>query len=1541
MKKYAAIISILILTIQLLAQSNEPVRLALITETDEAAVPSDVLTAQLSGNPKLQLLERNEIGKVYREQGLSAANQDYLKLGRLLGVDGLLLLEVVRTPQTTNFMTRLIAVKPGVILTDGSFPWPLTNTAAWAGSVAPYLNSFLPKLALLPKDAIPLSVVNIRSAIQSADAPDAERQLKLLTIQRLSQERQFFVLERQQMQRLGEEKELRAEESAFWNGSYLLEGVVDQNGYSKDVITINARLTPPKGGAPLVFEVNGSRTNYSDVINRLAAKVIELLGVNSTVQTWNAVDEAQQYYEEAKWALKWGVYAEAQAAADSAWALGRNDLACALVRVKSYVSELSAGVGRFQNGESGVQSGSEVNGVLVGRAPPDSEVQSMIKYLLTEHRYGMVYKTTQRPGATDISFVFADRPPDPKNIDQALHALELYYEFSRDSSTDLLKVASATSNWRNSDWYNLGIEVLVVASQVLQNFNFVPASQKPVADKLVELRARTRSVAEWISQVPLVHDSYYVGDRVAVYDELANTIGEDGQRNPNVFSCEARWGCLWQETPEDGVALYRELMSSAVFSYVHDKFWLRGLETPRLVAWNAEDRKRIPTVWTNFIQELNASTNVLWRLEAKALSLADAGDEEKMAASFTNLFNSLFENRDALVANNVDVLYADWGVGALVSAKTGNGISTATKESLDNLYWHEYRSKLEAMDLEYRDRVQPVLTAQMLSRLGLQGQYLDEKTFEQQKQYLKRGKTYDFMEFAHTFSSPDYSKAQALEIQPLISAYKSNLVAQSQNASGMQKSQLMSAIARVGFLENDVNRILNPPVVAPPRPQATVQVPQPAAIAKAAVAVPVPLEVPEIVTNVITISKFKRIPLEGLYALSGPEQVERSGATITAHHWLEGKLLLDFQYAVFIVTRDNHGVLMDSRDEAGSAIGILDPVTEHWEVIGCPKTEIQSETRFYHHSTLLDGELFTCDGNWLEKYDFQNKRWQVLPITDGNNYELFVVNGHLYAASRDIIFEILDGGKSTRILASARRNPAVSKLDGEDLGVPTLFAGPNISLRVCTLKKICTWTGDDWQEDFAAPTDSSQPEIFPDGVLFRRDGALNAGYQNGVIYRGTNGVCGLLLRQDEFFCLANETNIIRHCLEGNQDDWSNFPRPGSHPAKPPKTFWEMPANLLPNMPAALRNSDLYLLQDPFAVHAIVNDHHEVVQPEIKGRDEYDARLLYFSQDLPKPLKVFLKFDSPDGASPAVGINPGSSQNFLGIPTAWMFFSTNLLFCGMEAPNNLIPGGVGRIDPKPGVWMISLAQVDSAVAAQKQIQLEQRVKAMAAAEQAQKAKELARKTLLANLLAKYDRNHNGIIDPDEREEALNDPDFIESELGTIDANHNGWLDAEELAWFDANRNKILDPKEQAGIEITQRLLAARLMKRFDANGDGFLDRSEFDELVKSSLGTNAPPGPALFFPSGGPSAQMDAGQLEAFLKQQTRRGLRWRGMPGSPLFNPMRTNPNSPIDQQQLFKAAVESYWQNGGSMTDRSPFSRRVPPGEGVMTNGTRGGITP
>jgi len=287
-KKLLWISAVLILTTRLLAQSNAPVRLALIAETDEAASASDVLTAQLSGNPLIHLLERNEIEKIYREQGVSAANKDYLKLGQILGADGLLLLETSKEGTNQLLKTRLVAVKPGVVIGNTRSQWPLPDLAGWSLWIVNHFNPLFPKLAVLLRDAVPLSVVNLRSAVRSSESEETERELTLLTIERLTRERELFVLERRRMELLSAEKELKGmDESKFWNGSYLLEGVVDRDGYSKNTVTLNASLTPPKGGTPIEIAVAGPRNELNDVVGKLTVAILASLRRNTTAPNGN------------------------------------------------------------------------------------------------------------------------------------------------------------------------------------------------------------------------------------------------------------------------------------------------------------------------------------------------------------------------------------------------------------------------------------------------------------------------------------------------------------------------------------------------------------------------------------------------------------------------------------------------------------------------------------------------------------------------------------------------------------------------------------------------------------------------------------------------------------------------------------------------------------------------------------------------------------------------------------------------------------------------------------------------------------------------------------------------------------------------------------------------------------------------------------------------------------------------------------------------------------------------------------------------------
>jgi Ca2+-binding EF-hand superfamily protein len=192
----------------------------------------------------------------------------------------------------------------------------------------------------------------------------------------------------------------------------------------------------------------------------------------------------------------------------------------------------------------------------------------------------------------------------------------------------------------------------------------------------------------------------------------------------------------------------------------------------------------------------------------------------------------------------------------------------------------------------------------------------------------------------------------------------------------------------------------------------------------------------------------------------------------------------------------------------------------------------------------------------------------------------------------------------------------------------------------------------------------------------------------------------------------------------------------------------------------------------------------------------------------------------------------------------------------------------------------------------------------------------------DLLTRYDLNHNGRIDPEEREAALGDPAFIRSELDAIDANHNGLLDPEELACFDPDNNKILEPNEQTGIDIAWHLLAERLLKKFDADGNGTLDQSEFDNLqanLKTKVAFMTEPSRNSLAWDDNHDGVIDSGELESSLKQQLRSALRPRGAAAAAFFRQLTADPNTAIDPRHMFKAEVEFYWQNSASPANETP----------------------
>ena len=1262
-----------------------PVKLAMVAESPETAEVVDLLTVEFSKNDQVQLLERAEIEKVYREQALSAGNRDYLKLGLLLGADGLLVMKAIADnpnlpPNATNAETlnvRLVAVKPGVVLFAQQYPGLLANSQRWLPSLANCLRPLFPKLTVTARAAIPISIVDLRSAVSTAEAAEMEQQLKLLAIQRLSREPRFFILERQRLGLVATEKDWQDDDSAFWTGSYLLEGVVDEKGYSPDTVTLNVRLAPPKGGPPISFTVSGVRTNLAEVISRLADETKAALQVQSTVPEWNAGDEASRFFAEAQWSLFWDNYPQARAAADSAWALGLKNEPCATLRIQICLMEIASAVGGY---------------------PP-----------LHHQRVSSFYGNTMpMPEPARFATRITPHPvkpalPEVKNIDLAASALEIYLAFSHNHPDAISALPGKDQHRHNSDWYQVGLDDLIVASHVLQKFN-AAAADDPMPDKLAELRGLARSAARLIATAPSVHDSYFVGSQPVAEDKLIADITE----HTNIFQCEASWGRFWQEKPEDTLALYRELMSSPAFDYLHQDWQSAPGQTPPLIAWTASDRQRLPAIWEKFASELGRLTN-------ETDNLAPAGTASQAAA-------------------------------------------------------------------KPMSRPAPVLPAHR-------------------------------------------------------------------------------------------------------EPQETV-------------------------TNVLTAGKFLAIPLAGL-----PDK-NISGVTITAHHWIENQLVLDFKYTASRDTYDANTNWLETRTFTFPAIAILDPATEHWNVIEPPPPSEAAPNNFYHRTTLRRGELFTSAGEKIWEYDFQRRRWQPLPVSSGENLELFTVNDHLYAANRNQILEIMDDGQSTHVLGSLRLQAPASMFDRHDYGSPFLFPGPDHTLRLSAAGKFSVWTGAAWQEAGPAPLGLLSPEAAPDGMIFRHSTtSLLADNLSRLIPGTTVPQLCLGPKITNNTPLFNPVTALFHA------------EPAALGSAPP--LWKLPRGYeLAHLAAALRQTNLYLLAGHSEIETLTNRHQVLVKGRVLDRDGCNAILLCFTPGLPLPQKVFLKFDAPNGCPPLAGVDPSVPGTVLDLPPAWLLFANNCLWAGAEMPVGAMPHASGRgRGYRAGVWRLPASQLDSIIADQQQ---QQRTGAAQAARDSGQAQN--------NLLAKYDLNHNGVIDPGERVVALDDPAFIQWKLEEIDADHNGWLDLPELAWFDANTNAVLDAKKQAGIELALNALAAKLFSQYDQRDAGWLNQREYDQLIDATRGPHHHADTEFSFPSADKNHdnQVDQNELVDLMRKHLRSDLqKWARhhqpasrhqnphWPADP-FNGGRPAPSGmgsmnwpPADSQPEFKTHLEEYWQSVHASTNQ------------------------
>ena len=554
-----------------------PARLAIIAESQEMQTATDLLTATLSTVDGLTLLERGQIEKVRQEQQLTAlSTKNSVKLGQVLGADGVLVLKLDKLDGQTVLFARLAAVKPGVVLKTTQYPWPLKSLEDWSKLLPKQYAGMWPKLQVAAADAVPVSILNLRSAIKSVAGERLERDLTLLLINRLISETELFVLERRGLQWLAQEKEYKTtDDSPFWNGAYLLDGILDKSGYSTNTVTVSVRLVPPKGGTPIEIELSGNRTNLQEVVDVLAKKIME--GLHKTPQStiWNPEAEAAQYLAEAQWAMKWKMHESAQAASEAAWAMGLRSQDLAIIRIHSYVDPL------------------------------------------------YVYRHAKQEAAATH-----------KNLEQSLRAMEVFmecYAISLNPNLDRDKV-----------WLDTAVKVLTYMSEILVRLYNENSRPSALAEPMAKLRTQVRAVAEMVE-----NDFPPAG----LFD---------------YYSLKITQGAYWQETPEAGMAMYQQMVSSPYYymartqllfkasSVLDNISWDNRGDVVYLVGWTSLERAKSMILWRRLVYELANAPDLSMRMEGLCLSLNIALTPQDLNQSIDKLWSFFEEHRSKFLSGEWD-----------------------------------------------------------------------------------------------------------------------------------------------------------------------------------------------------------------------------------------------------------------------------------------------------------------------------------------------------------------------------------------------------------------------------------------------------------------------------------------------------------------------------------------------------------------------------------------------------------------------------------------------------------------------------------------------------------------------------------------------------------------------------------------------------------------------------------------------------------------------------------------------------------------------
>src|SRR5262249_29092403 len=151
------------------------------------------------------------------------------------------------------------------------------------------------------------------------------------------------------------------------------------------------------------------------------------------------------------------------------------------------------------------------------------------------------------------------------------------------------------------------------------------------------------------------------------------------------------------------------------------------------------------------------------------------------------------------------------------------------------------------------------------------------------------------------------------------------------------------------------------------------------------------------------------------------QAVEQLFALSILDHWFyAGQLWLDLRY-------HEHRVFNNGwKDYDCAAAAAWNPADNSWRIIPYPDSPDTEHWVRAESSAMEHGGFYVAGRDYLRRCDLKTGAWESFSVPWQKPTRLFVVAQRILAANDEGILEILDGGRTIKVLASTRRRPAAS-----------------------------------------------------------------------------------------------------------------------------------------------------------------------------------------------------------------------------------------------------------------------------------------------------------------------------------------------------------------------------------------------------------------------------------------------------------------------------------------------------------------------------------